>query len=156
MAAMRRSFSTTAYLVLSAVALGLLAVNVLAWSGRLVDDSELESSAPAREEPASRPGPPPPRPEPQSVTRPPPERPQPTAVTAMTITATRGDCWVEVRAGSASGNVLYAGTLAGGNTLRFNRPRLWLRLGAASNVDVVVNGRAAEVPSGTVELLLPT
>jgi hypothetical protein len=156
MAAMRRSFSTTAYLVLSAVALGLLAVNVLAWSGRLVEDSELESSTPAQEEPAPRSAPPPSRSEPRSVTRPQSQRSQPTAVTAMTITATRGDCWVEVRAGSASGNVLYAGTLEGGSTLRFNRPRLWLRLGAASNVDVVVNGRAAEVPSGTVELLLPT
>lgn len=74
---------------------------------------------------------------------------------ALTITATRGDCWVEVRAGSATGEAHYAGTLASGSSLRFNRPKLWLRLGAASNVDVVVNGEPSTVPPGTVELTLP-
>jgi uncharacterized protein DUF4115 len=74
---------------------------------------------------------------------------------ALTITATRGDCWVEVRAGSATGEALYAGTLTSGRSLRFNRPKLWMRLGAASNVDVVVNGEQSTVPPGTVELTLP-
>jgi hypothetical protein len=35
------------------------------------------------------------------------------------------------------------------------RQECGLRLGAASNVDIEVNGRPAAIPHGTVELVLP-
>lgn len=151
---MRRAFVPSAYVALVAAALGLLLVNVLAWSGSLVDEPPAPPAAP--EQPAPEPSPPP-SPEPQTVANPPAKRAATTpATTSLTISATRGDCWVEVRAGSSTGQILYAGTLTTGNTLRFDRERLWLRLGAASHVDVVVNGRPSTVPPGTVELLLPS
>jgi hypothetical protein len=32
---------------------------------------------------------------------------------------------------------------------------VWLRLGAASNVDIEINGRPSTIPPGTVDLVLP-
>lgn len=150
--------------VLVTLVLALLALNVAAWTGGLVEeestpqqDSVPASPAPSPDEPAlAR------RPE-QSATeqiarnRPleRAERARRDAGVSLVLTASRGDCWVEARAGSSTGDTLYAGTLTSGSSLRFNRPRIWLRLGAASNVDVQVNGRPSTVPHGTVELLLP-
>lgn len=153
---MERVLTTTGYVVLGAAALALVVLNVLAWTGRFVEDTEPEP-APQGQAASERPPRPSPQyqPEPQSIDRPRARRPQPVTVTTLTITATRGDCWVEVRSGSSSGTVLYAATLASGDTLRFRRNRLWLRLGAASNVDVVLDGEPATIPPGTVELLLP-
>jgi len=85
-------------------------------------------------------------------------RPAPTPAAAqaanLVVTASRGYCWVSIRAGSADGEVLFEGILESGRTLRLKRNRLWLRLGAAANVDVSVNGkRARDLPGGTVDLL---
>jgi Domain of unknown function (DUF4115) len=146
-----------AFGLLVVLVVALLALNVLAFSGVLVDD---ETAAPT--EPA-QPAPPPAesdlarphdRGRDEQIARRRPARPRPAGPTLI-LSATRGDCWVEVRAGSAIGQALYAGTLTTGRSLRFNRPKLWLRLGAASNVDILVNGRPSLVPSGTVELTLP-
>jgi hypothetical protein len=150
---MRRVLVTTAYVVLGMAALALVVLNVLAWTGSLVEDPPAPSSRTDREPGAATR--PPPTPKPQPVSRLPTTPPAAPATTTLTISATRGDCWVEVRVGSTTGQVLYAGTLAAGSTIRFNRKRLWLRLGAASNVDIVVNGRESSVPPGTVELVLP-
>jgi uncharacterized protein DUF4115 len=142
--------------VLVLLVLALLVLNVLAFSGALVDEETATPTVPAQ------PVPPPAetglaqpsgsgRDEQIARRRPKPAPARPTLI----LSAARGDCWVEVRAGSPSGEALYAGTLATGRSLRFNRPKLWLRLGAASNVDVIVNGRPSSVPSGTVELTVP-
>ena len=147
---MPRVFVGAMYVVLGGAALGLLVFNVLVWSGNLSDDAAPQPP-PATQPAAERPPP-----APQTVSRPPPAPPpKPAPAPTLTISATRGDCWVEARAESSSGEVLYAGTLATGRSIRFNRERVWLRLGAASNVDVLVNGRPSTVPPGTVELLLP-
>jgi hypothetical protein len=152
---MSRLVTLTASVLLGGAALGLLVVNVVAWTGGLAEDAEPELAPAPQEQPASRRPRPANQPEGQSVARPRARRQQAVPVTTLTITATRGACWVEVRAESSSGTVLYAATLASGDTLRFRRNRLWLRLGAASNVDVVLDGRPATIPPGTVELLLP-
>jgi hypothetical protein len=148
---MRRVLVPTTYFVLAVAAVALLVLNIFAWNGGLIDE-EPQPAPEAVHEPTSTPTrTSAPAPDPR-------ERPAPhnlPGVTSLTISANRGDCWVEVRAGSPSGALLYAGTLVSGKTLRFNREKLWLRLGAASNVDVVVNGRPSIVPPGTVELLLP-
>jgi hypothetical protein len=143
--------------LLVVIAVALLALNVLAFSGVLVDDETAAPTEPAQ--PAPPPAEsdlarPPDRGREEQIARRRPTRPRP-ARSTLILSATRGDCWVEVRAGSATGQPLYAGTLATGRSLRFNRPKLWLRLGAASNVDMVVNGRPSSVPPGTVELTVP-
>lgn len=154
---MLRRFGLSLLVVL---VLALLVLNVLAFSGALVD----EETATPREPAPAQPAPPPAESDlarpadparDEQIARQRPERtPRPTRPTLI-LSATRGDCWVEVRAGSAAGEALYAGTLTTGRSLRFNRPKLWLRLGAASNVDIVVNGRPSSVPPGTVELTVP-
>jgi uncharacterized protein DUF4115 len=143
------------YGFLATLVLALLALNVLAWSGRIVDE---EPPAPRSETtvPAERPPRPATPPETRTMARTPRAKPAPRPIgTTVLLTATRGDCWVEVRDGSSSGKALYTGTLAAGNSLRFKRPKLWVRLGAAANVDLLVNGRPASVPPGTVELVVP-
>jgi Domain of unknown function (DUF4115) len=147
-----RMFQRLALLLAAVAAAALLVLNGLAWTGGHVSEPGAEPEAAFVPEPAA------PRPKParQQVARKRFPAPEPaTVATALTITATRGDCWTEVRAGSSTGPVLYAGLLASGSTLKFNRDRLWLRLGASSNVDIMVNGRPSSVPSGTVELTLP-
>ncbi|MEX0816165.1 MAG: RodZ domain-containing protein [Gaiellales bacterium] len=62
----------------------------------------------------------------------------------LVLTAARGDCWVQVRAGSVSGRLLFEGTLEQGQAKRFTRKRLWLEVGAASNLNVRLNGRRAQ------------
>jgi Domain of unknown function (DUF4115) len=145
--------------LLVVLVLALLVLNVLSFSGALVDDETATPTVPA--EPAPPPAEsdlarPPDRNRDKQIARRQPERPRPRSVgPTLILSATRGDCWVEVRAGSATGQALFAGTLTTGRSLRFNRPKLWLRLGAASNVDIVVNGRPSAVPPGTVELTVP-
>lgn len=72
----------------------------------------------------------------------------------VVVTANRGDCWVAARVGSASGRVLEERILRQGESVRLRAARIWLSLGASSNVDVVVDEQPREVPAGTVELLL--
>jgi hypothetical protein len=55
--------------------------------------------------------------------------------TTLTLTAVRGASWIDVRAGSASGRQLFAGTLQKSRSLRFPGRRFWLSLGAADNLD---------------------
>ncbi len=142
------------------LALALLAFNVLAFSGALVDEQRAMPAEAAPAEPASAPGPDLAQRanrlrEEQIDLRSSPSGNAGPARTTLVLTAARGECWVEARADSATGRPLYAGTLTTGSSLRFNRPRLWLRLGAPENVDLVVNGRPSAIPSGTAELTIP-
>lgn len=78
------------------------------------------------------------------------------ALTTVVVVAARGSSWLELRAGSATGRSLYQGTLADGQTLGFKAKRIWLRAGAASHLDITVNGKPLEPSlSGTVETVLP-
>jgi cytoskeleton protein RodZ len=82
-----------------------------------------------------------------SETTPPPSPPPPpasaqTRLAKLVITAQGGDCWVQVRAGSVGGRLIYEGTVQAGQTQRFVRwKRLWLELGAPSNLSARLNGR---------------
>lgn len=63
----------------------------------------------------------------------------------LVLSAVRGDCWVQVRAGSANGRLIYEGTVQQGQTQRFARwTRLWLELGAPSNLNAHLNGRSVK------------
>jgi Domain of unknown function (DUF4115) len=73
----------------------------------------------------------------------------------LVLTAARGGSWVEARAGSRTGAVLFSGTLTDGRRLRLSGRRLWVRFGAASNLAFMLNGRrAGEELYGTVETLV--
>jgi cytoskeleton protein RodZ len=64
------------------------------------------------------------------------------ALARLVVAASRGDCWLSVRAGSREGPVLYEGMLRKGDSRRFARKRLWLRIGAPWNLEAKLNGRA--------------
>jgi cytoskeleton protein RodZ len=68
----------------------------------------------------------------------------------LTLTASGGDCWLQVRAGSARGELLYEGTLQQGQTQRFTKwKRLWMQLGAPAYLRGRVNGhRVTNMPTG--------
>jgi transcriptional regulator with XRE-family HTH domain len=73
----------------------------------------------------------------------------------LVITAEGGDSWVEARAGSRAGPVLFQGTLRRGRKLRLTAERIWVRLGAASNLSLAVNGRPAPTDlQGTLDVLV--
>jgi len=60
----------------------------------------------------------------------------------LTLTATRGDCWLGIRVGSAAGHTLYWRTLPQGETVRFTvRQPLWVRIGAGRNLDATLGGK---------------
>jgi cytoskeletal protein RodZ len=89
-----------------------------------------------------------------SPSQPAPQTPPQVSPVVLVVTASRGDCWLEVRRGSETGPVRYAATLPLGQTVRFQGARFWVRFGGASNVDVLFGGKPVSVPSGTVALVL--
>ena len=72
----------------------------------------------------------------------------------LTIAATRADCWIQVRERSATGKVLYEGTLTQGTSFSLLAKRFWIRFGASQRVDVAVDGNPVAVPEGTVDVLV--
>lgn len=89
---------------------------------------------------------------PATVT-PPAARPE-TQALKVTLVAPRGDCWVEVRERTSDGKVLYSGTLEQGDSFKAAVERLWIRFGAPQNVDLVLNGERAPVPTGTLNVVV--
>ncbi len=68
----------------------------------------------------------------------------------VTLAATGGDCWLQVHAGSARGELIYEGTLQQGQTQRFTKwKRLWMQLGAPTYLRGTINGhRIKNMPNG--------
>jgi len=66
----------------------------------------------------------------------------------LKVNAAFGDCWMQVRKDSATGTVLYTGTLAKGHSKKFKSKALWVRLGSPSMVKLVVEGKAQPPLSG--------
>ena len=69
--------------------------------------------------------------------------PQPKVVPPLlAVRAVRGDSWLAVHLGSATGRLRYEGTLMLGQTETFRGSRhLWLNLGSPENLDLRVRGR---------------
>jgi cytoskeleton protein RodZ len=86
----------------------------------------------------------------------PPKRVASSAPTGrLVLAATRGDCWVSVRAGSRDGRVLYEGMVSEGDLVQVAGPRLWVRIGAPWNIDGTLNGRRiADLPADTGNVLV--
>jgi cytoskeleton protein RodZ len=71
----------------------------------------------------------------------------PTRRVRLVASAVGGRCWVEVHRGSEIGELLYEGTLEPGrSTAPFRGRRLWISVGAPSNVVIRVNGRRVALP----------
>jgi Domain of unknown function (DUF4115) len=64
------------------------------------------------------------------------------------------DTWVEIRSGSANGDVLYSGILPQGSAKRFRSTQLWASFGAASNLTARLNGKSLDLPPGTYSALV--
>jgi hypothetical protein len=102
--------------------------------------------------------PPPPPTHVTTTTAPPPTtttKRQPPAPVRVALTAARGACWLTVRLGSETGKTLYERTLEPGGHATFVARRLWIRLGAPWNVDATVNGKPAQVPAVTGDVVYP-
>jgi transcriptional regulator with XRE-family HTH domain len=76
----------------------------------------------------------------------------------LVAVAARGDCFLEIHRGSAAGDLLYNGTLeAGRRTAPFTGKRLWVNIGAPSNVVLRLNGRRVQLPgSGAPRAVIVT
>jgi cytoskeletal protein RodZ len=76
--------------------------------------------------------------------------PHKTKKTRLVLYADGGDCWLRVRSKSATGKLLYEGTLQAGQTQRFvDDKRIWVQLGAPAYLKGIVNGeRIRNMPKG--------
>jgi hypothetical protein len=83
----------------------------------------------------------------------PPAPPRNASGVRLTLSATI-DAWVEIRSGSADGDVLYSGILPQGSAKRFRSTRLWASFGAASNLTARLNGKPLHLPPGTYSALV--
>jgi cytoskeletal protein RodZ len=73
----------------------------------------------------------------------------------LVLIASRGDCWLSVRAGSREGRLLYEGLLLEGDSLQFVSKRLWVRMGAPWNLKARLNGRAVPgLPADTGNVVI--
>jgi hypothetical protein len=67
--------------------------------------------------------------------------------TAVSVTASRGASFMEVRTGGGVGTPLYRGTLERGQTKRFTSRRLLLAVASPGNVVVRVDGDRVQMPA---------
>jgi cytoskeleton protein RodZ len=69
----------------------------------------------------------------------------------LVASAVGGRCWLEIHRASEAGELLYEGTLEEGNAVGpFTAKRLWLNVGAPSNLVVKVNGKRRSLPGAGI------
>ena len=84
-----------------------------------------------------------------------PAEPATSHLADLSVKAATGDCWLEIRVGSATGSVLFSGLLSEGQAVRFSRRALWIRAGAPHYLAVRVNGKPArDFPVTTADALI--
>jgi helix-turn-helix protein len=90
----------------------------------------------------------------------PPTRSKPTVTSTNTVhfivTAKRGNCWLEVHSGSATGRILFQGTLERSQRKLFTGRKLWITLDRPENVNTILNGHTKLLPGGSVKTLIVT
>jgi hypothetical protein len=77
-------------------------------------------------------------------------------IARLLVKAKRGDCWLQVHRGSATGPILFQGTLENGQDQLFTGRKLWLTLDRPENLGIVLNGRSRRLPVGGVKTLIVT
>jgi Domain of unknown function (DUF4115) len=79
---------------------------------------------------------------------------RPPPLPRLVLTAARGDCYLSVRRESVSGEVLYDAILPVGGSIDFTGARIWLRIGASTNLDATLDGNPLALPPGTVDVVV--
>jgi hypothetical protein len=74
----------------------------------------------------------------------------------LIVTAKRGTCWLEVHSGSATGRILFQGTLERTQKKLFTGRKLWITLDRPENLGTILNGRTRLLPGGGVKTLIVT
>jgi helix-turn-helix protein len=83
--------------------------------------------------------------------------PRPTSsAVRLIVTAKRGNCWLEVHSGSATGRIVFQGTLERGQGKLFTGRKLWITLDRPENLRTILNGRTRILPGGGVKTLIVT
>jgi cytoskeleton protein RodZ len=86
--------------------------------------------------------------------------PKPSAPTPATpavrliVKATKGPCWLQVHRTSATGPILFQGTLERGQRQLFSGHRLWITLDRPENLQTILNGHTRLLPVGGVKTLI--
>jgi cytoskeletal protein RodZ len=71
------------------------------------------------------------------------------AKTLQLVLRAKANTWLEVHNESATGRLLFQGTLERGKTQRFDGARLWLNVGAPAKLAATVNGRKVTLPGSS-------
>jgi cytoskeletal protein RodZ len=74
----------------------------------------------------------------------------------LLVKASRGSCWLQVHKTSASGRILFQGTLDQGQQQLFTARKLWITLDRPENLVTILNGRTRRLPVGGVKTLIVT
>jgi hypothetical protein len=77
-------------------------------------------------------------------------------VAHLVVTARGGNSLLEVHAGSATGKLLFQGTLLRGKSVSFDGKRLWLDVAAPANVITHLNGKARRIPGTKPRVVIVT
>jgi cytoskeletal protein RodZ len=81
-------------------------------------------------------------------------KPKPPTTTELVARAAR-DCWLEVHAGSATGRLLFQGTLEEGQRQRFVAKRIWMNVGVPENLRLRLNGKVVRLrTTGTPQVVI--
>jgi hypothetical protein len=131
------SFEWGAVLVGSGVVATIVTLYAIGW-----EEPAVESVSPARvgvkaavaKTPAREPAPP-------------ARTPAPDPGRSYVLTAARGDSWLLVRERSFGGRVLFEGMLVRGEQVRLRGERVWVRFGAASHLELRIDGQRARLPA---------
>jgi len=92
----------------------------------------------------------------KSVTHQTPVVPAAARTVRLLVKASRGSCWLQVHKTSATGPILFQGTLDQGQQQLFTARKLWITLDRPENLVTVLNGHTRRLPVGGVKTLIVT
>jgi len=92
----------------------------------------------------------------RSVTHQTPVVPAAAKTVRLLVKASRGSCWLQVHKTSATGPILFQGTLDQGQQQLFTARKLWITLDRPENLVTVLNGHTRRLPVGGVKTLIVT
>jgi hypothetical protein len=81
------------------------------------------------------------------------QQPQTGSTTRLQVTA-KDDTWLSIRRDSATGAVLFEGTLTKGDSRSYTASRFHVRFGAAANVSAKLDGQPLPLPGGTYSVTI--
>ena len=82
--------------------------------------------------------------------------PAATNTVRLLVKASRGSCWLQVHKTSATGPILFQGTLDQGQKQLFTAQKLWITLDRPENLVTILNGHTRLLPVGGVKTLIVT